>query len=361
MSVKSISNCLKCSVLAFSLLFFQPLIGQRPAKTLATQGEYPDLDGVISASEKLLGKEYALQVWKKGDTLVYQKDAGMFNAKTKAPIAAASQWLTAALVMQFVDEGKLSLDDKITRWLPEFEKYGKNYITIRHCLTHQTGIKSDGGGLGRMLSRKKFPSLEEEVNGYAAKEIQANPGTEFRYSQAGPNIAGRVLEIISKKRFDVLIKQRLLTPLKMRNTSFSDLMGQAVNPSAGAVSTVDDYMHFLVMLLDKGSYAGTPVLSENAVNELLGQQVKRETVVFTPKSAEGFSYALGNWVMDTGKDGSPVVLASPGMAGTWPMIDRCRGYAYLLIPKEPREDEKAAVHLAIKKTLENHFPANCDN
>ena len=83
-------------------------------------------------------------VYKDGKT-VYQKTMGEFNAKTQAPIAAAGNWLTAALVMVFVDQGKVSLDDPVSKYIPSFEKYIKNYVTIRHCLTHTTGIENETG------------------------------------------------------------------------------------------------------------------------------------------------------------------------------------------------------------------------
>ena len=78
-----------------------------------------------------------------------------------------------------------------------------------------------------MFQRKKFESLEEEVNSFASREIRTNPGTDFWYGNIGLNIAGRVLEVISKKRFDVLIKQKLFNPMTMRRTSFTSLDGSA--------------------------------------------------------------------------------------------------------------------------------------
>ena len=74
--------------------------------------------------------------------------------------------------------------------------------------------------VGRLLTRKKFATLEEEVNAIAAKEISTNPGEEFYYGNMGLNIAGSVLEVITKKSFDRLIQERLLRPLKMRATNF---------------------------------------------------------------------------------------------------------------------------------------------
>ena len=156
---------------------------------------------------------------------------GVFNSKTQAPIASCSKWLTAALVMQFVDEGKLSLDDKVAKYIPEFDKYFKSYITIRQCLCHMTGIADDKNFLKRILERRKFSSLEEEVNSFAAREIRANAGTDFWYGNVGLNIAGRVLEIISKKKFEVLIKTKLFTPLGMTKTTSADMnVARSIHP-----------------------------------------------------------------------------------------------------------------------------------
>src|SRR5690606_33174460 len=128
MSVKHMIICLTCSLLALFLQFFQV--------SRAQTYDWGALDAALEANKKLLGENVVVMIWKKDDTLVYKKENKFFNSKAQAPVASASKWLTAALVMQFVDEGLLSLDDKVVQWVPEFEKYFKNYITIRHCLSH---------------------------------------------------------------------------------------------------------------------------------------------------------------------------------------------------------------------------------
>ncbi|MBS1654547.1 MAG: beta-lactamase family protein [Bacteroidetes bacterium] len=351
MSYKVSSTCLKFSFAALLLLFLQPVFGQKY--------DWNELDQAIQQKQKTLGKNFVVMVWKKDDTLVYKKEVGDYNTKTQAPIASCSKWLTAALVMIMVDEGKISLDDKITNWLPEFAKYGKNYITIRHCLSHMTGIQSDPITLMKLLQRKKYTSLEEEVNAFAAKEIQANPGEEFRYSEIGLNIAGRILEIVSKKRFDVLAQQKLFRPLGMRRTSFSNLEGGAINPSGGAVSTPDDYMRFLVMLMNKGVYNGQRIISEASINEMMTQQVTADKIKYAPKVAEGFTYALGSWVGEE-KNGKATVLASPGLFGTWPMIDYCHGYAYLVFVKNLLDEDRANTHMELKKIIDEQIPSTCN-
>ena len=341
--------CIKVIAVVSLLLLLQPVF---------SQPKFTELDDIFSQKQKLLGKDFVAMIWKKDDTLVYKKESGDFNSKTQAPIASCSKWLTAALVMTFVDEGKISLDDKITKWLPEFEKYGKNYITIRQCLSHMTGIRSEPITLLKLFERKKFSSLEEEVNLFAAKDIQANPGEEFRYSNIGLNIAGRILEIINKRKFDLIARQRLFVPLAMRRTSFSTLDGSAVNPSGGAQSTAEDYMHFLIMLLNSGTYHGRRILSENAITQLMQTQTKADLIKYAPKAAEGYNYALGAWVVED-QDGKATVVSSPGLFGTWPMIDYCHGYAYLFFVKTLLGEERADAQLQIKEAIDEKFANKC--
>lgn len=341
--------CLKSSLIAVFLLILQ---------ASHSQYNFSDLDQAIQAKQKVLGKDFVVLLWKKDDTLIYKKEIGEFNSKTAAPIASCSKWLTAALVMQFVDEGKISLDDKISQWLPEFARYGKNYITIRHCLSHFTGIDEETKFLKKLMQRSRFASLEEEVNSFARREIRTNPGTDFWYGNIGLNIAGRVLEVISKKRFDVLMKQKLFNPMTMRRSSFTTLDASAVNPSGGASSTPEDYMKFLVMLLNKGKYAGKQILSEASVEQLMQIHTKPEQIKYAPKSATGYNYALGSWIVEE-KDGKATALASPGLFGTWPMIDLCRGYAYLVFVKNFLGEERAEVHLELKGLVDEQIKSTC--
>jgi CubicO group peptidase (beta-lactamase class C family) len=341
MSYKVSSICMKVMAVVSFLLLLQPL---------SAQYNWTELDQELQSKQQLLGNNVVCLLWK-GDSLVYKKEMGAFNSKTQAPVASCSKWLTAALVMIFVDEGKLSLDDKVVKYIPEFEKYFKNYITIRQCLSHMTGIADDNKFMKRMMERRKFASLEDEVNSFAAREIRANAGTDFWYGNIGLNIAGRVLEVISKKKFELLIKTKLFVPLGMTKTSFNDPNGYAVNPSGGAQSTADDYMKFLVMLLNKGNYNGQQVLSEDAVNRMMQVQNKPEQIKYAPKAAEGFTYALGSWVMEE-KDGKATSLASPGLFGTWPMIDFYRGYAYIVFVKNLLGEERADTHMGIKKIID---------
>lgn len=337
---------LKVSIVAVFMTVFQVSYGQ---------SSWSDVDQAVASRQQLLGKDMVVLIASK-DSLLFQKTVGEFNTKTAAPIASASKWLTAALVLQAVDEGKISLDDKVVKYLPIFEKYGKNYITIRHCLSHLTGIQTEQMKLMKLLERKKYASLEEEVNSFAAKEIQNNPGEAFRYGNIGLNIAGRVLEVAYKKKFEQLIRQKLFIPLGMRKTSFQTMDGSAPNPSGGAVSTAEDYLKFLQMILNNGTYNGQKILSEQAIAEMRTIQTTPTQIKLAPKSAEGFMYASGSWVLESdNKQKQATTLASPGLFGTWPMVDFSRGYACIFFVKNLLGEERADAYLDIKKVIDPHF------
>jgi CubicO group peptidase (beta-lactamase class C family) len=322
-----------------------------------SQYNFSEVDKILAANQKQLGNNLAAMIQKDGK-IVYQKEIGEFKIKTKAPIADCSQWLTAALVMTFVDEGKLSLDSKVSDYLPIFETYGKSYITIRQCLAHETGITDKQKSIVKLFQRKQFESLEDHVNSFAKKEIAANPGTTFFYGEIGPNIAGRVLEVITKKRFELLIKQRIFTPLNMRYSSFIP-EENAVNPSGGATSTAADYMNFLSMILAKGKFMGKRILSEAAIAQMQTIQTNNISKKYVPKIAEEFEYGLGEWIQQKDAKGNSMVVGCPGLFGTWPYIDNCRGYACIVVVQNLLDDQPRYFYQDLQDAIEKQITVDC--
>ncbi len=347
MSVKNDFTCAKVSAVLVFMLFFQLVQGQ---------ADFTEVDRKFEASRKELGGNAVLLIYKDGK-IIYQKVSGEFNAKSQAPIANASKWLTAALVMTFVDQGKLSLDDKVNKYIPLFGKYSKGFITIKDCLANLTGIESDSPKFP-LFGKKKYASLEEEIIEFASKrDIQSNPGIEFRYNNIGLDIAGRVLEVITKRGFEQIMQEHLTRPLMMRNTSFSSF--NAVDPSSGALSTASDYMNFLSMLLNKGMFNGKRILSEKAVADMNMIRTTSSMIKYSPKPTEGYNYGFGEWIMESDENGNGTVVTGPGFSGTWPMIDNCRGYACIFFTKGNLGEEKKDIYLDIKKLIDVQLTSNC--
>ncbi len=314
---------------------------------------------LLKSKEKLV-KESVLLVYKNG-RIIYKNELGGMNLKTQQPIGAASQWLTTALVMTFVQEGKLSLNDKVSDYLPIFSKHGKGYITIAHCLTNNTGIQN-GQGVAKIFQKSKFHTLEEEVNDYAAKrEISTNPGTEFNYSNIGFNIVGKVLEVMTKKAFDRLMTERLFRPLMMRNSTFANEdYNDAVSPAFGARSTAADYINFLSMLLNKGTFNGKPFLNEASINTMLTLNTNSASIKNAPKMLEASNYAMGSWILQLSANNKPTVFASPSLGGMWPIVDVCHQYALLHFTKFYNSEQRKDFVMEIKAAVDESIGGKCD-
>lgn len=350
MSLIFSNNCLKFSSLAFFLLFFQVCFAQT---------SFNELNDIVDQKQKQLKQDLVLLVANK-DTIIYQKDSKMFSAtRGQASIGYSSQWLTAAVVLKAVDEGKINLDDKVAKYIPVFGSYMKSYLTIRQCLAHLTGIQADQPKALKLFEKKKFASLEEEVGEYAKKHIQNNPGEAFRYNNMGASIAARVLEIVYKKSFEMTAQQKLFRPMGMRQTTFSNLDGTVVDPSDGARSSANDMIRFMTMLLNNGVYKGQRILSEEAVKELKKIHTSPGLIKQAPEIVKGYQYALGSWVVEENATTEASVLAAPSLGGTFPLIDFCRGYAFIYLQKELTEEQRGVTGLEIKEVLDGKIPSKC--
>ena len=143
-------------------------------------------------------------------------------------IASQSKGITAAAVMMLVDEGKLSLDDPVEKYLPEFKDQkvaaGKEAtvararsITIRDLLSHVSGMP--------FKSEEEKPTLDglplaAAVKTYAKIPLVTQPGAKYQYSNAGINTAARVLEVVSGQSYEDFMDKRLFGPLGMKDTTF---------------------------------------------------------------------------------------------------------------------------------------------
>jgi CubicO group peptidase (beta-lactamase class C family) len=319
------------------------------------------VDQVLSSRIKVLGNKAVTLVSKDGQ-IIYKKEIGEdFKTETAEPIGTSSKWLTAALVMTFVDKGELNLDDPVSKYIPMFATYSKSFITIRHCLEEITGIESEPKKLAKMLQKKKFASLEEEVNYYAShKDIMVQPGQEFFYGDIGYNTVGRVLEVIAKKKtFSKLMQERITRPLGMKKTTFVRESGSE-DPADGAISTAGDYIKFMTMLLNYGEFNGKKILSKEAILEMEKSQVASIPVKYSPKLTQGFKYGYGVWIQESDKAGNGSVISCPGINGTWPYIDRCRNYAAVILTRQQDNEQSPNVFMELKDEVERQIKGNCN-
>lgn len=217
-------------------------------------------------------------------------------------IASMTKSISATTVLTLVDEGKLSLDEPASKWLPEVGQVKlangnppSRPITLRDLLSHTAGIAFPG---------RKATDGAHSLKSYTLELLKAplafEPGSNYEYG-FGITIAGRIAEIVSGKPFDVLMQERVLDPLGMTDTSFhpSDKLRARIaktyktsedgkglarthnpfvtadagerrmtEPSGGLFSTASDMACFYQMILDGGVYQGKRIISEASIAQM---------------------------------------------------------------------------------------------
>jgi len=295
--------------------------------------------------------------------IVYYKAFGMAENNTKRilkrddifRIASQSKAITSTAVMMLWEEGKFRLDDPISKYIPEFENAqildslnkidttyftspSKGEITIRHLLTHTSGIGYgiiDNDQFSKIYQKAgiidlfttKSVTIEENIKKLAELPLHHEPGKQFTYSE-GLDVLGYFIEIMSGKPLDEFLKERIFEPLGMNDTYFylpdskksrlvpvqtfrDDKWIRYTNPNydtdypikgsktffsggAGLSSTAKDYATFLQMYLNNGELNGVRLLSRTTVQVILTNQIGD----LLGNSGAGYGLAFG--VLDQG-------------------------------------------------------------
>jgi CubicO group peptidase (beta-lactamase class C family) len=253
-------------------------------------------------------------------TTLHRQTFQGLRGTTRLPVASASKWLTAATVMTLVDQGRLGLDDPVARYLPSF-RGAKGTITVRSLLAHTSGLPDLDcqGDPGTTLA-----ACAETAAGLTP---DAAPGRTFRYTGAGYEVAAHIVEVVTGEPFERAFQDRIARPVGMTRTRFDEIEGQPTqnpNPAASAISTLDDYAHFLDMLLHGGVSGSQQVLSTGAVLEIERDQVQGLDTSSDPavQITRIPTYGLGVWRDVTGPMDQSIVVSGNGALGFYPWIDR---------------------------------------
>ena len=280
-------------------------------------------------------------------------------------IASMSKPTLATLILMLQDEGLLSVDDPVEKYLPEFKGLktadGKPaQLTIRHLLTHTSGMGEISGEQARASK-----TLASVIPLYVAKPVRFTPGSKWAYCQSGINTAGRIAEVVTGESLDKLMQRRLFGPLGMKDTTFyltekqlprlaksykrtakGDLEATDIGflngksptsqdrfpaPNGGLFSTAADYARFCQMILRGGELDGKRYLKPESVKLMTTIQTADLKTGFT----EGNGWGLG-WCVVREPQGITGMLGAGsfghgGAYGTQAWIDPTAKRVYILM------------------------------
>lgn len=336
----------------------------------------------IVADKKLSGA--VVLVARKGK-IGYLHTFGMADVEANKPmkddtifrIASMTKPVTSVAVMMLVDEGKIALDDPVSKFIPEFKNQkvmvpGKSdkdddfslvaaerEVTIKDLLTHTSGLVYPFLGAPKQLVALYTKAninygigngdglkLAENIKRLAELPLAHQPGEKFTYGLSTDTL-GRVVEVASGKELDEFFRERIFKPLGMKDTSFSPekekrdriavlykvdkdkkltptgkgdftVEPDSVYLSGGArlFSTAGDYARFLQMLLNGGELNGVRLLKPETVKQMTQNHIGNKAM-FTPAHGDGFGLGFGIVTTPAAHDKTHTSLGSYSWAGAF--------------------------------------------
>lgn len=280
--------------------------------------------------------------------IAYHEALGQQNIQAKQPmakdslfrIASMTKPITAMGIMILQDEGKLSVEDPVEKYLPEFKgqliidsrsedkvtlKKPDRPMTLRDLLTHTSGLP--GGfppGLSDLYFKRNY-NLAEATAIQSQRPLEFPPGSKWAYCNAGIDTLGRVIEVVSGQPYEVFLTQRIFKPLGMNDTAFypseeqlkglaglyefkdgklNDVGFQLLGPVKGArhpipagglYSTGSDLAKLYRLMLaapSSGGKSGRQIISPAAVKQMTSLQTGDIVCGFTPGMGFGFGWAV---------------------------------------------------------------------
>lgn len=277
-------------------------------------------------------------------------------------MASSTKPVSTTAILTLVDQGKLRLEDPVSRFFPEF----KGASTIHQLLSHTSGIFGNDGPPEAVRWIRDFDrSLEDSVEGTLRQPLAYEPGKKFSYGGASFGVAGRIVEMLSGTEYEAYMKRAVLDPLGMRHTCFrsaEDLSARIpviyrraasgfepmpavmerpgrrgprpdgfVLVAGGIYSTAEDVLRFLTMHLNGGAFQGRRILSESLVREMQKKQT----------GSLSTEYGLGWFRHDSTPAGEAIVVGHGGAYGTDIWIDNQKRLAAAVLVQMPSSEARA--------------------
>jgi CubicO group peptidase (beta-lactamase class C family) len=326
----------------------------------STQNIAARLDSLMDAYVKVLGFNGTVFAATKG-TVIFEKGYGFKNKSTNArndtntifQIGSITKQFTAAIILQLLEQSKLSLQDSLTKYIPDYPNGNK--ITIEHLLTHTAGVYNYTNDVNFMVNETTRPiNRDSLINRFKYKPLDFPPGQKFSYSNSGYILLGYIIEKVTGQSYFQVVRQRIFQPLHMDHSGFdfthlktpdkaigytspdsttpASIVDSSVSFAAGAIyTTVGDLYKW-----DRALRAGriiSPASQEKA---------------YTPHLSQ---YGYG-WMIGT-VDGKKVVEHGGGITGFVSDIRRIPGdeTCIVILDNQPNDADPSRIAQDIAATL----------
>lgn len=192
----------------------------------AESGLAAKIDAVMAPVFKP-GEPGAAIIVQKGGRTVFRKGYGMADLELGVPIApdmvfrlgSITKQFTAVSILLLAQEGKLGLQDEITKFLPDYPTQGKR-ITVEHLLTHTSGIKSYTNVPELLKLMRNDFTVQEVIDQFKTRPMEFEPGQSWAYNNSGFFLLGAIIEKVSGRTYEDFVNERLFKPLGMTGSYY---------------------------------------------------------------------------------------------------------------------------------------------
>lgn len=294
-----------------SILLFVLFAGQDGNQAQAQASTNAQVDKLFETWNKTTSPGCALSVMKDG-CIIYKRGYGMadldhdvvITPSSVFHVASMSKQFTAAAILLLVQEGKLSLDDEVRKYIPELPDFGDR-ITIRHLIHHTSGLRDQWDLLGLAGWRYSLDLItDEDVLSVTArqKDLNFRPGDRYLYCNTGYTLLAQIVRRVSGQSYRDFTTARIFEPLSMKNTHFRDDHAEIVKGMA--YGHVPSFETFKLSITNFDTVGATSLLTtvedlalwdENFYNprvggrQLINQMLERGKL----NSGEALDYAFG--------------------------------------------------------------------
>jgi CubicO group peptidase (beta-lactamase class C family) len=319
-----------------------------------------------------------LLIWK-DEKLIFDKSYALpgktFSKTRLLPIASASKWVSGAVITSMLEKGQLTLDDSVAQYIPT-APLEKRPLTMRQLFSFTSGFRSNLSTLVPCVEDvNSTVTLAECVSNVLDDPLVSEPGQLLNYGSEGMQVAGRMAEVASGLAYpsgdcwDSIFTRNIARPLGWVRTSWDiNLLYNTNNPriDGGVFSTAEEYLRLTRMILARGVYNGTRVISEAWIDSMLADQTRGARISYTPylgmeslfPGIKNTRYGIGVWRerIDSSTDAA-LEVASQGKFGFSPWVDFERGYCAVLAVKSNDVASIYPSYMEIKRLIREALDA----
>jgi CubicO group peptidase (beta-lactamase class C family) len=207
-------------------LIFIPACTTQPASQASESDLASQIDSLLSKVYKANEPGAAILVKKEGKIL-FCKGYGLADMELNVPVepgmvfrlGSITKQFTAVGILMLAEQGKLSLQDDITKFLPDYPTQGKT-ITVEHLLTHTSGIKSYTELPEWLALWRKDMTLKEIIDLFKNQPMEFSPGERWKYNNSGYILLGAIIEKVSSETYEAFIQKYIFEPLGMKHSYY---------------------------------------------------------------------------------------------------------------------------------------------